>query len=119
MREGIILLVTLILLIAGVEDLYAYTYTYNNKTCHLLRVIVEVYNGEDRTNLIESNGTYSFSTDLLLKSWKAETFLDNRWQQILHLTCDFLPGNHSFSVQVDETRDLNGTVTRHWYSTNQ
>jgi hypothetical protein len=116
MRKGIILLVTLILFMAGMGDLYAYTYTYNNKTYYLVKVIVELYNGEDRTNLIESNGSYSFSTDLLLKSWKEEAFLDNRWHKILHLTCDFLPSNHSFSVHVNETSDLGGTVTRNWYS---
>ncbi len=119
MRRGIIVLGTLTLFIVGMSDLCAYTYTYNNRTCYLIKVIVEVYNGKDRINQIEPNGSYGFSTDLLLKGWKAEAFLDNRWQQILHLTCDFLPGSHSFSVYVDETRDLCRTVTRNWYSTNQ
>jgi hypothetical protein len=118
MRKRIILLVALILFMAGMGNLYAYTYTYNNKTSYLIKVIVEFYHGEDRTNLIKPNGFYSFSTDFLLKSWKAEAFLDNQWQQILHLTCDFLPGNHSFSIHVNETRDLGGTATRNWYSTN-
>jgi hypothetical protein len=119
MRKGIIVLVTLTLFMTGVKDLYAYTYTYHNKTCYLIKVIVEVYNGEDKTIQVEPNGFFSFSTDLLLKSWRAEAFLDNQWQRILHLTCDFLPGSHSFSVRVDETRDPDGTVTRNWYSTNQ
>ncbi len=119
MKRGIILLLTLTLFIAGMGNLYAYTYTYNNRTCYLIKVIVEVYNGEDRTNQVEPNGSLSFSTDLLLKSWKAEAFLDNRWQQILHLTCDFLPGSHAFSVYVNETTDPGGTVSRNWYSTDQ
>ena len=119
MRKGIIVLMTLALFIAGMRDIYAYTYTYSNRTGYLIKIIVEVYNGEERTSEIEPNGSYSFSTDLLLKSWKAEAFLDNQWQQTLHLTCDFLPGSYSFSVHVDETRDLDGTVTRNWYSTNQ
>jgi len=118
MKKGIIVLVTLTLFIAGIQNLYAYTYTYNNRVPYLIKVILEVYNGEDRTNQIEPNGSYDFSTDLLLKSWRAEVFLDNQWQQILHLTCDFLPGNHSFSIHVDETRDQRGTVTRNWYTTN-
>jgi hypothetical protein len=119
MRKGIIVLATLTLFMAGVKDLHAYTYTYHNKTCYLIKVIVEVYNGEDRANQVEPNGSLSFSTDLLLKSWKAEAFLDNRWQQVLHLTCDFLPGSHAFSVYVNETTDPGGTVSRNWYSTDQ
>jgi hypothetical protein len=116
MRKGIIVMVTLTILVTGTKSLYAYTYMYHNKTGYLIRVIVEVYQGEDRINLIESNEFHSFVTDLLLKSWRAEAFLDNRWKQILHLTCDFLPGNHSFSIYVNETMDPHGTVTRDWYS---
>jgi len=118
MKKGIIIVAALYLFIAGAaEELYAYTYTFHNRTGHFIKVIVEVYDEEDRVSEIETQGSYSVSTGLLLKSWKVEVFLDNRWEQVMHNTCDLLPGNHAFSVHADETKGPAGRVERNWYST--
>jgi hypothetical protein len=45
--------------------------------------------------------------------------MDNQWEQVMHNTCDLLPGNHAFSVHADETREPGGRVERNWYSTYQ
>jgi hypothetical protein len=120
MRKRILFWAALFLIVAGVADnLYAYTYAFHNRTGHLIKVIVEVYDGEDRVSEVEAYGSYSFSTGLLLKSWKVEAFLENRWEQVMHNTCDLLPGNHTFSVHADETREPGGRVERNWYSTYQ
>jgi hypothetical protein len=117
MRKGIIVFMTLTILLIGTRNLYAYRYMFSNSTRYFIKVTAKIYNGEDRNNQIEPNRSYTFSTDQLLKSWKAEAFLGNQWKQVLHLTCDFLPGNHSFSIHVDETTDPHGTLARDWYST--
>ena len=120
MKKGIIIVAALLLLVAGaVGELYAYTYTFHNRTGCLIRLIVEVYDGEDRMSQIEAQRSFSFSTGLLLKSWVVEAFLDNRWEQVMHNTCDLLPGNHTFSVHADETEEPGGRVPRNWYSAYQ
>ena len=119
-KKRILFVAALLLFVAvAAEEVYAYTYTFHNRTGHLIKVIVEVYDGEDRMSEIEAHGSYSFSTGLLLKSWKVETFLENRWEQVMHNTCDLLPGNHTFSVHADETGEPGGRVPRNWYSTYQ
>lgn len=105
-----------VILVCTASDLLAFTYTFQNQTGYPIKVMVEVYNGEDRTSRIEAGRSYSFSTDLLLKSWTTEAFIDQRWERILHLTCDLLPGNHAFSVHVNETKDRSGIVKLEWYT---
>ena len=119
MKTGMIVLVTLFFLFVGTGDLYAYTYTYNNRTGYLIRVTVKFYDDADKTGQIQANESLAFSTLFLLKSWVVEVILDNRWQEVLNLTCDMLPGNHTFSIYVTEVKDLNGTVSRSWYAINQ
>jgi len=119
MKTGMIVLVTLFFLFVGTGDLYAYTYTYNNRTGYLIRVTVKFYDDADKTGQIQANESLAFSTLFLLKSWVVEVILDNRWQEVLNLTCDMLPGNHTFSIYVTEVKDLSGTVSRSWYAINQ
>ena len=68
----------------------------------------------DQTGELEANGSYVISSKFLLKSWTADVFLDNKWEQVLNMTCDLLPGNHTFSIYFDEKKDPGGTVTRTW-----
>lgn len=114
MRRGIIILAALVLFCAGTGDLYAYTYTYNNRTGYLIRVNVQLYDGADETAEIEANRSHAVSTGFLLKSWTAEAFLGNKWQQVLNLTCDFLPGNQTFSIYVSEVKNADGVTSRSW-----
>ncbi|MBN1104202.1 MAG: hypothetical protein JXL84_12365, partial [Deltaproteobacteria bacterium] len=51
-----------------------------------------------------------------LKSWMAEVFRENGWKRVLHLTCDFLPGDHTFSIYVKEGMNANGEITQSWYA---
>ena len=92
----------------------AYTYTYNNGTGYRIRVIAQLYDDADQTGELEANGSYAISSKSLLKSWTADVFLNNKWQQVLNMTCDLLPGNHTFSIYFDEKKDPGGTVTRTW-----
>lgn len=112
--SGMIILAAIILFCAGMEDVYAYTYTYHNRTGYLIRVSVQLYHDADKIGQIEANKSYAISTAFFLKSWTAEAFLDNEWQQVLNLTCDFLPGNHTFSIYASEVQDANGVVSRSW-----
>jgi hypothetical protein len=109
----------LIFLCAVIGNVCAYTYTYSNKTGHLIKVIVQLYDDADKTGQIEANESYTVSTKSLLKSWIAEVFLENRWQEILNMTCDLLPGNQTFSIYVDEVKDGNGIVKRTWNALNK
>jgi hypothetical protein len=92
----------------------AYTYTYNNGTGYRIKVTAQLYDDADQTGELEANGSYVISSKFLLKSWTAEVFLDNKWEQVLNMTCDLLPGNHTFSIYFDESKDSGGTVTRIW-----
>jgi hypothetical protein len=117
MRTGIIILMTLFIVSAAMENSYAYTYTYNNRTTHPIKVSVQLYDDPGETGRIEVSKSYSISGKSLLKSWTAEAFVDNGWQQILNFTCDFLPGDHTFSIYVNEVKDSDGVPCRRWHAT--
>ncbi|MGD0237752.1 MAG: hypothetical protein ABSC55_24885 [Syntrophorhabdales bacterium] len=112
MKKSTALVALLILVWVGIAD--AYTYTYNNGTGYPIKVTAQLYDDADKTGELEANGSYTISSKFLLKSWTAEVFLNNKWQQILNMTCDLLPGNHTFSIYVDEKGDPDGVVTRIW-----
>ncbi len=114
MERGIVVAALLILFWAAMGNVYAYTYTYNNGTGYPIKVTAQLYDDADKTGELEANGSYTISSKFLLKSWTAEVFLNNKWQQILNMTCDLLPGNHTFSIYVDEKKDPDGVVTRTW-----
>ena len=114
-RRGIVIMAALVLFCATMGNVFAYTYTYHNQTGYLIRVTVRLYDDDrDKTGQINPTESYTISSRFLLRSWTAEVFLKKRWQQILNMTCDLLPGNHSFSIYVDETKDPSGIVTRTW-----
>ena len=116
LQKWIVGVAAFIVFCAAVGDAYAYTYTYtyNNGTGYPIKVVVQLYDDADKTAELKANGSYVISSKSLLKSWTADAFLDNKWQQILNMTCDLLPGNHTFSIYVDEKRDPDGVVTRVW-----
>ena len=118
MRKGIVV-VAIIFLYVTMGSVNAYTYTYSNRSGHPIKVIVQLYDDVDKTGQIEANESYTVSTKSLLKSWIAEVFLENRWQQILNMTCDLLPGNQTFSIYVDEVKDPSGIITRTWNALNK
>jgi hypothetical protein len=108
------LLAAVVLLGTVAGDCYAYTYRFINGSPYPISVTVRLYDGTARTAELAPNTAHSVTTDALLQDWEAKALLDNAWQQVLHLTCDFLPGNHTFSVRVTETAQPGGTVDRHW-----
>ncbi|HVN24078.1 MAG TPA: hypothetical protein VMT71_08900 [Syntrophorhabdales bacterium] len=114
MRRTIVLAALTVLLFAAIGDAHAFTYTYNNQTKYPVRVTAQLYDDADKTGELQANGSYVFSSKSLLKSWSAEALVDNEWQQVLNMTCDLLPGNHTFSIYFDETTDANGKATRIW-----
>jgi hypothetical protein len=114
MTRRITILTVLIFLCAGMSYVYGYTYTYNNKTGYPVRVIVQLYDEADRSGEIGVNESFAFSTKALLKSWTAEAFVENKWQRVLDMTCDLLPGNHTYFIYVDEARKADGAVDRNW-----
>ncbi len=114
MTRRIAILAALIFICTGMRHAYGYTYTYNNKTAYPVRVIAQLYDEASRSSEIKTNESYSFSTKALLKSWVAEALIENKWQRVLDMTCDLLPGNHTFFIHVDETRGPNGAVNRTW-----
>ena len=109
-----ILLAAVILLCLGARDVYAYTYTYYNRTSHLIEITIQLYDDADETCQINANNSCTTSSKSLLKSWTANAFVNDEWQQILNLTCDFLPGNHSFSIYLSEVLDANGIASHKW-----
>ncbi len=119
MKKSVIIVGALLLIVLAVDQLYAYTYTFHNRTALLIKVIVELYDGEDRTGEVVPQGSYMVSTPLLLKSWRVEAYMDDQWQQVMYNTCDLLPGSYVFSVNVDQTMEPGGRVMRTWYSSNQ
>jgi hypothetical protein len=114
MKKGAVVATLLILFCAGVGNTYTYTYTYSNGTGYPVKVIAQLYDDADQTGELKANGSYAISSKSLLKSWTAEVFLDNKWQQVLNMTCDLLPGNHTFSIYFDEKKDPGGVVARTW-----
>jgi hypothetical protein len=102
----------MIVLVAG--KVYAYTYTYNNGTDYPVRVFAQLYDDADKVGEMEAGGSYTISSKALLKSWTADALIENRWRQVLNMTCDLLPGNHAFSIYFDEKKNADGTVTRTW-----
>ena len=114
MRKGLISAAALIFFCAATGRAGAYTYTYGNGTGYLIRVTAQFYDDADKTCELEANGSYIILSKFLLKSWIAEVLLDNQWQQILNMTCDLLPGNHTFSIYVDEKKHPDGTADRTW-----
>jgi hypothetical protein len=113
-RRRVAIAAVIILFCVGMGHVYGYTYTYNNNTAYPVRVIVQLYDEADRAGKVDADEPYVLSTKALLKSWIAETFLENKWQRVLDMTCDLLPGNHIFFIYVNETRDPNGVVIRSW-----
>ncbi|MEW6666620.1 MAG: hypothetical protein AB1512_15545 [Thermodesulfobacteriota bacterium] len=118
-KNGVILLVTIILLCGWTQGVHAYTYTYHNKTDHVIRVNVRLYDDADKTAPIEPRGSYAVSTRFLLKSWTVEVYSDNHWLRVLELTCDVLPGDHTFSILVEEVKGSDGKIKRSWQVVNQ
>jgi hypothetical protein len=110
----IVSVAALILFCATMGNIHAYTYTYNNGTGHPVKVTAQLYEDADQTGELKANGSYTISSKSLLKSWTAEAFLDNEWRQVLNMTCDLLPGDHTFSIYFDEKKDPGGVVTRTW-----
>jgi hypothetical protein len=106
--------VVLFVLCAAAGNVAAYTYTYRNGTDYPIRVIAQFYDDTDKTSRIEPKGKESMSTPSLLKTWTAEFFFDAKWTQVLYLTCDFLPGDHNFSIYAKEMKDANGRPGLSW-----
>jgi len=114
MKTAIGVPVLLLTLCVTLQSASAFTYTYGNGTPCRVKVTVHLYDGTDRIGELEANGSYTISSEALLKSWSAEAFTDNEWKQVVSMTCDLLPGNHTFSIYFDETKDVSGQVTRIW-----
>jgi hypothetical protein len=114
MTKRLSILAALIFFCVGMGRLYGYTYTYNNRTAYPVRLIVQLYEEADRSGEMGTSKSYAFATKALLKSWIAEAFLENKWQQVLDMTCDLLPGDHSFFIYVNESKDPNGATNRSW-----
>jgi len=113
-RNGVVVLAAVFILCVGTANLSAYTYTYYNRTGYDIRFKVELYDDGDKTIHIGANDSRAITTKSLLKSWIAEVFLDNQWNQILNLTCDFLPGDHTFSIYVKEKKSNKGALSQDW-----
>ncbi|MBI5968578.1 MAG: hypothetical protein HY882_12080, partial [Deltaproteobacteria bacterium] len=86
-RGGLAVLAALAIFCLAVEDLWAYTYTYHNRTDYPIRVIAEFYDDGAQIASIEAKESRVISTPSLLKSWVAEAFLEEGWKQVLNLTC--------------------------------
>ena len=92
----------------------SFTYTYDNGTDYRVRVVAQLYDDADQSCELKAHGSYVISSKSLLKSWTADAFIDSRWEQVLNMTCDLLPGNHTFSIYFDESKDTDGTIKRIW-----
>lgn len=120
MKRGLVIVTSFVLLCAAAANLGAYTYTYSNRTGYLIKVTVRLYDEDaEKTGQIEAEASYTVSSNSLLKSWTADAYLNNEWQQILDMTCDLLPGNQIFSIYVDERKDSSGTISRSWNAFNK
>jgi hypothetical protein len=114
MKRGIVVVAALVFLFSAMGNVYAYTYTFSNGTDYLIKVAAQLYEDTDKPAELQAKGVYTISSKSLLKSWTAEVFLDDKWQRVLNMTCDLLPGNHTFSIYVDEKKEPDGEVTRTW-----
>ena len=113
-RKKLIFLVALFIAILTAGDLFAYTYIYNNRTDYGIRLTVGLYDDGDKIIHIEANNSATITTKFLLKSWIAEVLIGSKWDQVLHLTCDFLPGDHTFSIYVKEVKNNEGELSQNW-----
>lgn len=113
-RKKLIFLVALFIAILTAGDLFAYTYIYNNRTDYGIRLTVGLYDDGDKIIHIEANNSATITTKFLLKSWIAEALIGSKWNQVLHLTCDFLPGDHTFSIYVKEVKNNDGELKQNW-----
>jgi hypothetical protein len=114
MQRGVIVLSALLIICVGAADLFAYTYTYDNRTNYDIRLTVELYDDSDKSIQVKALGSKVLVTQFLLKSWIVEVFLNNRWNRVLHLTCDVLPGDHVFSIYVREVKNERGELSQNW-----
>jgi len=114
MRRGVIILSALLIIITGAANLFAYTYTYDNRTDYDIRLTVELYDDSDKYILVKALDSQVLVTQFLVKSWIVEVFLNNNWNRVLHLTCDILPGDHVFSIYVREVKNEKGELIQSW-----
>ncbi len=114
-----IALLAVILLLGVAQSVHAYTYTYSNRTDHRIRVIVRLYEEGERSCEIDAGGSCEVSTRALLKSWGVEVFLENSWRLGQEMTCDMLPGDHPFSIYLNEVRAPDGASALKWYVEHQ
>jgi hypothetical protein len=110
-RRAAIIIATIVLFCTATHTVCAYTYTYYNKTDLSVRIDIQLYDDLNKGAEIAAHGSHIISTRSLIKSWTVDVFLDNKWQQALELTCDLLPGDHTFSIYVEEI----GEGKRDWY----
>lgn len=113
-RKKVIFLVALFITFLTATDLFAFTYIYNNRTDYGIRLTVGLYDDADKIINIEANNSATITTKYLLKSWIAEVLIGGKWNQALHLTCDFLPGDHAFSIYVQEIVNNDGELSQSW-----
>lgn len=114
MNRAISVAVLLVLFCATARMGHAYTYTYGNGTEYPVRVTAQLYDDTDNAGELQAKGSYTISSKALLKSWTADAFIENKWQQVLNMTCDLFPGNHTFSIYFDENKNPTGHITRIW-----
>ncbi len=114
MTRKIVVFAALMLVCVSAAQAHAYTYTYHNKTTYPVKVVAQLYDEADRSGEIKASESFAFSTKALLKSWVAEALIDGKWQRVLDMTCDLLPGNHTFFVYVEEAVGPDGRVGRNW-----
>ncbi len=115
MKKVTVCLMLLIVLVCAVAvSASAYTYTYKNTTNFRVRVNVQLYDDTAQKGELAPDASHVISSKALIKSWTAEALLDNKWQQVLNMTCDLLPGDHTFSIYFDEQKDPAGAVNRFW-----
>ncbi len=114
MRRGAIILGALLIICTGAVNLFAYMYTYDNRTDYDIRLTVELYDDSDKIIQVKALDSQVLVTQFLLKSWIVEVFLNDKWNRVLHLTCDVLPGDHVFSIYVREVKNERGELSQSW-----
>ncbi len=113
-RKKVIFLVALFIAFLTAGDLFAYTYIYNNRTDYGIRLTVGLYDDGDKIIHIEAHNSATITTKFLLKNAMVEALIGSKWNQALHLTCDFLPGDHTFSIYVKEVKNNDGELSQNW-----
>ena len=113
-RKKVIFLVALFIAFLTARDLFSYTYVYNNRTDYGIRLTVRLYDDGDKIIHIEAHNSATITTNFLLKNWMVEALIGSKWNQALHLTCDFLPGDHTFSIYVKEVKYNNRELSQNW-----